>query len=423
MLPDVAPACKSPPCPGTEPGSRAARSEREESLSFEEVLEKKKKARPANEQPDAAAAAVPVAAPPPPQVPPSEPAASGAGETETAAAPGIAAPGMVAPGMPAPGTAADAAAGAADGSGEALAALVGEVAGSGSLAVNLQAASASLLASVSDGVEQPPAQPAVDALLAAAHNAAAESVTGESADIQKAGAQGAAIPFETAGAAASYQQPAAEMVAGAKNEPGMAEFVAEPAEQVVEMVPERAKEAYQPKAPDVDPSIQAQAAGAPQAHRLEPSIAAQEPARTAEASQELLHQVTRNIQLATTQNGTTMRVHLHPHELGSIDIRLVNNQNGVGIMVLAEKAATSRLLESQMAQLQQAVMNTGVQVSQLWVGQNPQYDAQTSLLSQQRGDQQPTGGREQNFTGSQKGAPQSGQTRKAVRYSMIDYRA
>lgn len=299
--------------------------------------------------------------------------------------------------------------------GELLAALAGEAAGEEtSPAADLKAASASLVAAAAGETAELPAEPAVDELLAAAQAAVTETMTAETAEIQKAGAQGAALPVETASAPAAVLQAEAEAAAP------------EPVEQVFEMAPERAKET--PRAQEAavvdSAAAQAQAAGKTnQAVRTDPMIAAQEPARMAEASQELLQQVTENIRLATTQNGTTMRVQLHPHELGSIDIRLVSNQNGVGIMVLAERAATGRLLESQMAQLQQAVVNVGVQVSQLWVGQNPQSDAQASLFTQQRGDQHAPGGREQNFPGSQKSAAQSGQARKTVRYSMIDYRA
>jgi hypothetical protein len=159
------------------------------------------------------------------------------------------------------------------------------------------------------------------------------------------------------------------------------------------------------------------------AHRLDPSAAAsREPARLAEApSSDMLRQITSSVHQLAHQQGTTIRLHLHPHELGSIDIRLIHNQNGIGIMVLAEQASTGRLLESQMGQLQQSIADAGVQISQLLMGQNALQDGGQSLFARQGQEAPPP--RHTAAQHSEKKQPEGQQQpRKERGASLIDYR-
>lgn len=99
-------------------------------------------------------------------------------------------------------------------------------------------------------------------------------------------------------------------------------------------------------------------ANAPQTARIE--------VQAAEASR----QVTQAIEASIQQGRNSIRLQLHPHDLGAIDVRLVSTPHGVGVTVFADQAGTGRLLETQIDQLRQSLNNAGVQLAHLNI--NPQ---------------------------------------------------
>ena len=74
------------------------------------------------------------------------------------------------------------------------------------------------------------------------------------------------------------------------------------------------------------------------------------------------------------QNGkSSVRMQLHPEELGMIDIRLTSTHQGLGITILTEQASTGRLLEKQIDQLRQTMNDAGINLLRVDIGaQNQQ---------------------------------------------------
>ena len=94
-----------------------------------------------------------------------------------------------------------------------------------------------------------------------------------------------------------------------------------------------------------------------------------EPARLAEAqTTDIIGQIARQME-GFSQNGrTTFRIQLSPQDLGQIDLKITSSQQGVGVTIVADNANTSKLLETQVAQLRQSLIDAGVQISNLHVG-------------------------------------------------------
>lgn len=96
-----------------------------------------------------------------------------------------------------------------------------------------------------------------------------------------------------------------------------------------------------------------------------------EPARLAEAhSTEMLHQVMQGIETLVKGRNVQLKMSLHPDELGKIELRLTSGPNGVGVSIKAEQGDTSRLLESQLANLQQALTSAGINLTYVNIGQD-----------------------------------------------------
>ncbi len=94
-----------------------------------------------------------------------------------------------------------------------------------------------------------------------------------------------------------------------------------------------------------------------------------EPARLAEAQTiDMIGQITRQLDKLQQSGRTTFRLQLSPQDLGQIDLKITSTQHGIGVTILAENGATSKLLETQVAQLRQSLMDAGVQISNLHVG-------------------------------------------------------
>lgn len=94
-----------------------------------------------------------------------------------------------------------------------------------------------------------------------------------------------------------------------------------------------------------------------------------EPARLAEAqTADMIGQITRQLDKLQQSGRTTFRLQLSPQDLGQIDLKITSTQHGIGVTILAENGATSKLLETQVAQLRQSLMDAGVQINNLHVG-------------------------------------------------------
>lgn len=96
----------------------------------------------------------------------------------------------------------------------------------------------------------------------------------------------------------------------------------------------------------------------------------------------VIRQITQKIENMTQNGPSSLKIELHPLDLGSIEIRLVRNQQGVSVTFLAEQPGTGRLLSEQADQLRQSLMDAGVQLSNLNINQESRSNQQNSYFNQ-----------------------------------------
>jgi len=80
---------------------------------------------------------------------------------------------------------------------------------------------------------------------------------------------------------------------------------------------------------------------------------------------DVVRQIASQMEASIQQGRSSLRVQLHPQELGGIDIRFASSSQGVHVTVYAEQASTGRLLEAQLNQLRQSLTDAGVNLAQL----------------------------------------------------------
>lgn len=99
---------------------------------------------------------------------------------------------------------------------------------------------------------------------------------------------------------------------------------------------------------------------------------------------ENVHQMARAVEASIQSGKNFIRLQLHPHELGGLDVRLVSTAQGVGVTVFADQASTGRLLEMQIDQLRQTLADAGVQLAHLDVHAQAQPGQQQSFTQTPR---------------------------------------
>jgi flagellar hook-length control protein FliK len=114
-----------------------------------------------------------------------------------------------------------------------------------------------------------------------------------------------------------------------------------------------------------------------------------EPARLAEAqSTEILRQISRQVAGSPNSGSQTIRIQLHPEDLGQIELRITSSSQGTHVSLIADQAGTGKLLETHVAQLKQTLSDAGVQMADVHVGQQAQQqsfrDPQSSQNPQQK---------------------------------------
>jgi flagellar hook-length control protein FliK len=131
--------------------------------------------------------------------------------------------------------------------------------------------------------------------------------------------------------------------------------------------------------------------------------------------QQVVHAV-KNMVESTQQ---TLQIRLHPENLGNIQVRLVSTADGIQVFMNAEKPSTSQLLETNLNQLQDILLQSGIKLGGMMVG-NPQQDMQNNLFGWQSNSFQ------SNFRASTSEEKAKGfETRDAVAMttSALDFRA
>lgn len=133
------------------------------------------------------------------------------------------------------------------------------------------------------------------------------------------------------------------------------------------------------------------ALGAMAATNLAPAVSAPEipaagkvsvPGTIAIESADVVQQVLRQMSVNLQNGPSSMRLQLNPKELGAIDVQMVKNSQGVSVTFFAEQAGTGRLLETQLDQLRQSLTNSGIQLSNLNIGQHGQFGQQGNFYKQ-----------------------------------------
>lgn len=128
--------------------------------------------------------------------------------------------------------------------------------------------------------------------------------------------------------------------------------------------------------PAIDGSTVAQAPGKP---AIEGHSARFEARPVQPLMAENVNQVARAVEASIQSGKNFIRLQLHPHELGGLDVRLVSTAQGVSVTVFADQASTGRLLEMQIDQLRQTLADAGVQLAHLDVHAQAQPGQQQSF--------------------------------------------
>lgn len=98
---------------------------------------------------------------------------------------------------------------------------------------------------------------------------------------------------------------------------------------------------------------------------------------------DVVRQIASQMEASIQQGRSSIRVQLHPQELGGIDIRFASSAQGVSVTVYAEQASTGRLLEAQLNQLRQSLNEAGVNLAQLNIHhESPSHQSQGGLGGQ-----------------------------------------
>jgi flagellar hook-length control protein FliK len=85
---------------------------------------------------------------------------------------------------------------------------------------------------------------------------------------------------------------------------------------------------------------------------------------------EVVQQVIRQLHGKLKSGPTSMHLQLNPESLGAIDVEVVKDVEGVSVTFFAEQSSTGKLLETQLSQLRQSLVDSGVQLSSLNIGQH-----------------------------------------------------
>ncbi len=85
---------------------------------------------------------------------------------------------------------------------------------------------------------------------------------------------------------------------------------------------------------------------------------------------EVAQQVIRHLRSNINSGSTSMHLQLNPKELGAIDVQMVSSSEGLHVTFFAEQVQTGKLLESQLPQLRESLVDSGVQLSGLNISQH-----------------------------------------------------
>jgi flagellar hook-length control protein FliK len=92
-------------------------------------------------------------------------------------------------------------------------------------------------------------------------------------------------------------------------------------------------------------------------------------AKPATTNTPIMQQVIDGIKSMADNGQNTLRLQIHPENMGRIEIKFVSGSEGVQVFITADKTSTKNLLETNLSQLQQSLQGAGVKISGMNVGQ------------------------------------------------------
>jgi flagellar hook-length control protein FliK len=74
----------------------------------------------------------------------------------------------------------------------------------------------------------------------------------------------------------------------------------------------------------------------------------------------MIREISQEVVNLVREQGQSMRIQVHPENMGKIDLRLISNSDGIRVVMTAENPATAKLLENNMNQLNQSMKDAGL---------------------------------------------------------------
>lgn len=82
----------------------------------------------------------------------------------------------------------------------------------------------------------------------------------------------------------------------------------------------------------------------------------------------VIQQISDGVQEMAKTGQQTIRLQIYPQELGRVEVKLISNADGLQVVLSADRASTNRLLEHNLEQLQRSLLEAGIKVGSMSVG-------------------------------------------------------
>lgn len=76
----------------------------------------------------------------------------------------------------------------------------------------------------------------------------------------------------------------------------------------------------------------------------------------------LIREISQEVITLANEHGKSLRIQVHPENMGKIDLHLISGKDGMQVMIKAEVPATARLLENHMDELNRSLSNAGLSI-------------------------------------------------------------
>lgn len=98
---------------------------------------------------------------------------------------------------------------------------------------------------------------------------------------------------------------------------------------------------------------------------------------------DMVQQLVAQMSGAIEAGKSTMKIQLHPAELGAIELHLISSASGVSVSMVADQLSTGKMLENQLSQLRQSLADAGIQLTGLDVSHQNLTNQQQNSAAQQ----------------------------------------